>query len=83
MNNQHRTMQRHLPALAAMLILAACNKEACMQCIVENDRGLIIETRVYCEANDRAREGFADGVKERYAAQPDTVHINCRDFEYP
>jgi len=52
-----------------------------MQCIVEDNAGMIIENRVYCESYDAARQAFVRGLRDRYAEQPDTVNIQCTDFD--
>ena len=42
---------------------------------------MIIENRVYCESYDAARQAFVRGLRDRYAEQPDTVNIQCTDFD--
>jgi len=50
-------------AMAALTLLAAsCKKVECMQCIVENNAGMIIENRVYCESYDAAGRPSSGGL---------------------
>ena len=73
---------RSASAIAILALLyTSCKKVECMQCIVENNAGMIIENRVYCESYDAARQAFVRGLRDRYAEQPDTVNIQCTDFD--
>ncbi|MCB0784714.1 MAG: hypothetical protein KDC02_10960 [Flavobacteriales bacterium] len=73
---------RSASAIAILALLyTSCKKVECMQCIVEDSSGMIIENRVYCESYDAARQAFVRGLRDRYAEQPDTVNIQCTDFD--
>ncbi|MCB9179543.1 MAG: hypothetical protein H6590_09005 [Flavobacteriales bacterium] len=73
---------RSASAIAILALLStSCKKVECMQCIVEDNAGMIIENRVYCESYDAARQAFVRGLRDRYAEQPDTVNIQCTDFD--
>jgi len=54
---------RSASAIAILALLyTSCKKVECMQCIVEDSSGMIIENRVYCESYDAAGRPSSGGL---------------------
>lgn len=61
----------------AFLSFVSCKKDHCVSCTVQqNVTKDIIESRAVCDKDSDYVQGFADGVKEKYA-ESDTITVVC------